>query len=495
MIKLADFEEFTDVFDEISDDRDRNKLRDYCPYGLLPEHNTGSADWDWQLRFHHTKKHSRMMCTGNQEGKTWTGVHEDAFHLTGRYPDWWEGHRFDHPVLLWACGSTSQKVRDSLQKYLIGNPKDADAFGTGIIPADCLDKDKVISRYQISGAFESVRVKHVTGGWSTLVFLAYEQKKKAFMAEGVHVIHLDEEPSMDIYSSCVVRGVAVDGAIVYITCTPETGMTKLMMKFREDREEDQALITSTWDDCPHLTPEKRRIILSNIPAHERDMRSKGIPMIGEGVVYPIPDEMIKCDMFEIPDYFKRICGMDFGSWNHPTATADLAWDEENDIVYVTDVYKEQERKPALHAATRLAGKKRYIPIAWPHDAHKADRTSGIQVAQEYKDNYSCNMLWTHATNPPADGQKEGEGGISVNAGLLSIHNRMEEGRFKVFSHLSKWFNEKATYHTKDGKVVRFNEDIMSATRYGIMMLRHSEAVKSKHRPVVSSNIGYDPEMN
>ena len=336
----------------------------------------------------------------------------------------------------------------------------------------------------------------MTGGWSTLVFLAYEQKKKAFMAEGVHVIHLDEEPTMDIYSSCVVRGVAVEGAIVYITCTPESGMTPLMMKFREDREEDQALITSTWDDCPHLTPEKRRIILSNIPAHERNMRSKGIPMIGEGLVYPIPDEMIACDMFEIPDYFKRICGMDFGSWNHPTATADLAWDEENDIIYVIDVYKEQERKPALHAATRLGGKKRYIPIAWPHDGQRTgDRKTGISIAQEYKDIYKINMMYTWATNPPADGQKDGEGGNSVNAGLLSIYNRMEEGRFKVFSHLTKWFKEKSTYHTKDGKVVRFEEDIMSATRYGVMMLRHAEAITSKRPPVVSSNIGYDPEMN
>lgn len=495
MIKLVDFEEFTDVFDEISDDRDRNKLRDYCPYGLLPEHNTGSANWDYQIKWHHAKKHTRMLSTGNQMGKTWAGVHEDAIHLTGQYPDWWEGHRFDHPILLWACGSTSQKVRDTLQRYLVGDAKDADAFGTGIIPADCLDKDKTISRYQISGAYESVRVKHVTGGWSTLVFLAYEQKKKAFMAEGVHVIHLDEEPSMDIYSSCVVRGIAVDDAIVYITCTPENGLTELMMKFRTDLEESQFYLNAEWDDCIHMTPERRKMILANIPAHERDMRSKGIPVIGSGVVYPIPDEMIKCDMFDIPDYFKRICGMDFGSWNHPTATADLAWDEENDIVYVTDVYKEQARQPAMHAATRLVGKKRYVPVSWPHDAHKADRTSGIQIAQEYKDNYSCNMLWTHATNPPTEGQKEGEGGFSVNAGLLSIYNRMEEGRFKVFGHLAKWFQEKGTYHTKDGKVVPFNNDIMDATRYGVMMLRHAEAVKSKHRPVVSSSLGYDPEMN
>jgi len=494
---VSELEELVDTLDEISDLRDRNKLSDYCPYGLLPEHNTGSANWGWQKKFHDVGayKHTRMLSTGNQQGKSWCGVHEDAFHLTGRYPDWWEGARFDHPVLLWACGSTSQKVRNSLQKYLFGDPLDADAFGTGIIPADCLDRNKVVSKYQVSGAFESVKVKHVSGGWSTCVLLAYEQKKKAFFAEGVHVIHLDEEPGMDIYSSCVVRGVAVDGAIVYITCTPENGLTELMMKFRNDIEDHQAYITATWDDCPHLTPEKRKMILANIPAHERDMRSKGIPVIGTGVVYPIPDEAISCEMFKIPDHFKQVCGMDFGGWNHPTAMVWIAYDSDNDVVYITDVYKEEAREPAIHAMALKAGKKRYVPVMWPHDAHKADRKSGIGVAQEYRENYECNMYWTHATNPPADDQKEGEGGNSVNAGLLSIYNRMSEGRLKVFSHLSKWFEEKGTYHTKDSKVVKFNDDIMDAMRYGIMMLRHAEPMRTKWRPVVNSTIGYSAEID
>jgi len=495
MIKTDVFEEYTDVLDEISDDFDRNKLRDYVPYGLLPEHNTASSNGDWQLRFHNTIKHSRMLSTGNQMGKTLAGASEDAIHATGRYPDWWEGVKFDHPVLVWVCGTTSQKVRDTLQKYLIGDPKDADAFGTGIIPADCLDKNKVVSRYQVAGAYESVKVKHVTGGWSTVVFLAYEQKKKAFMAEGVHVIHLDEEPSMEIYSSCVVRGVAVDGAIVYITCTPEAGLTELMMNFRTNLQPHQAYITAEWNDAPHLTPEKREMILSNIPAHERDMRSKGIPVIGSGVVYPVPDEMITCDMFSpIPDSFYFFCGMDMGSWNHPTALCWMAWDKDNDIIYVYDVYKEEKREPASHAMAMKAGKKRYIPVFWPHDACKADRKSGISIAQEYKESYECNMFWTHATNAPADGQKEGEGGNSVNAGLIHIYNRMIEGRFKVFSHLTKWFQEKGTYHTKDGKIVKFNDDIMDAMRYGIMMMRHAEPMRVNIKPVINSVVGYESSI-
>jgi hypothetical protein len=229
------------------------------------------------------------------------------------------------------------------------------------------------------------------------------------------------------------------------------------------------------------------------------MRSKGIPIIGTGVVYPVPDEMITCDPFTPPDSFYFFAGMDIGSWNHPTAMCWMAHDRDNDIVYVYDVYKNDKMEPASHAMAMKAGKKRYIPVFWPHDALKADRKSGISLAQEYRENYECNMYWTHATNSPADGQKEGEGGNSVNAGLIHIYNRMIEGRLKVFSHLSKWFNEKGTYHTrinKNGKIeiVKLNDDIMDAMRYGIMMLRFAEPMRVRHKEVIYSEMGYEPGL-
>ena len=495
--KLTPLEELVDVFDEISTDRDRNKLKDYIPYGLLPEHNTGSANWEWQLRFHGDGKiyHVRMLSTGNQEGKTLIGGHEDAFHLTGRYPDWWNGIRYDRPVYLWACGVDNEKVRDSLQDLLVGDPDDPEAFGTGLIPADCLDKNRTVSKYQVAGAFQRVYVKHVTGGWSKCDFKAYKQGKDAFMTKGVDIIHLDEEPPQEIFSSCVVRGVArPDRPTIYITCTPEKGLTPLQMQFRNDLQPHQSYITSSWDDCPHLTPEIRAMILSSIPAHEREMRSKGIPVIGTGVVYPVPDDAITCDFFQIPDHFYLIAAMDCGGWNHPTAIVWLAHDRDNDILYVYDCYKEMKREPASHAMALKAGKKRYISVMWPHDGMKGDRKTGTSLAQEYRENYECNMFWTWATNPPADGQKEGEGGTSVNAGLVRIYNRMIEGRFKVFKHLAKWFNEKATYHTKDNKVVRFNEDLMSATRYGEMMIRFAEPMKVRHKEVIYSEMAYEPGL-
>ena len=54
---------------------------------------------------------------------------------------------------------------------------------------------------------------------------------------------------------------------------------------------------------------------------------------------------------------------------------------------------------------------------------------------------------------------------------MDMLDRMQTGRFKVFSNLSDWFEEFRMYHRKDGKVVKERDDLLSATRYALMMKR------------------------
>jgi Terminase large subunit, T4likevirus-type, N-terminal len=72
---------------------------------------------------------------GNQLGKTLAGGFEVAMHATGRYPDWWQGKRFDKPTVGWACGVTGEVVRDTVQKVLVGRTGQE---GTGAIPKDAI---------------------------------------------------------------------------------------------------------------------------------------------------------------------------------------------------------------------------------------------------------------------------------------------------------------------------------------------------------------------
>src|SRR5262245_52337624 len=77
-----------------------------------------------------------------------------------------------------------------------------------------------------------------------------------------------------------------------------------------------------------------------------------------------------------------------------------------------------------------------------------------------------------------------DGSVSVEAGIADMLIRMEGGRFKVLKHLNEWFEEFRLYHRKDGRVHKEGDDLMSATRYAMMMLRYAETSRPK-RPLWS----------
>ena len=64
---------------------------------------------------------------------------------------------------------------------------------------------------------------------------------------------------------------------------------------------------------------------------------------------------------------------------------------------------------------------------------------------------------------------------------MDMLTRMETGRLKVFKHHVEWFDEFRLYHRRDGRVFKENDDLMSATRYGLMMLRHARAEEARRR--------------
>jgi hypothetical protein len=97
---------------------------------------------------------------GNQLGKTFAGGAECAYHLTGKYPDWWEGRRFDHPVRAWAGSKGSEATRDGIQRILVGEPKDKTVWGTGLIPGDDITDTSL--RQGLADSIDSLLVKHVT---------------------------------------------------------------------------------------------------------------------------------------------------------------------------------------------------------------------------------------------------------------------------------------------------------------------------------------------
>jgi phage terminase large subunit-like protein len=171
----------------------------------------------------------RLFMAANRVGKSVCGGYEAACHLTGLYPEWWEGKRFDHPTEGWAAGNTGQTTRDILQDILTGYP--SSTLGSGMIRGDLILQTR--RRSGISDAIDTVKVKHVSGGESILGFKSYDQKRKSFEGTGKHFIWLDEECPQDVHNECLLRTMTTNG-VVYVTFTPLQGMTMFIQDFLAD---------------------------------------------------------------------------------------------------------------------------------------------------------------------------------------------------------------------------------------------------------------------
>lgn len=173
------------------------------------------------------------MCA-NRIGKTLgMGGYEMALHLTGLYPSWWDGRRFNQPIEAWAAGKTNQTTRDVPQAVLLGkvirSGKRRVMSGSGLIPAGLLG----VPVFYSAGAtdlVDAIAIRYATGGWSHLGFKSFTQRRGAFEGVAKHVIWLDEEPDITIYEECLIRTATTNG-IIMLTFTPLEGMTATVLQF------------------------------------------------------------------------------------------------------------------------------------------------------------------------------------------------------------------------------------------------------------------------
>lgn len=448
-------EKYLETLKELKRRKDENKLKYYLPYEKQKEfHFAGSVFTE------------RLFSAGNQLGKTWAGAYEMAMHLTGQYPEWWTGRKWTKNIRAMAGSESAELTVRGVQRLLVGSPEDEDQWGTGAIPKDCIVK--VSRKSGVPNAIDSISVKHISGGVSVLKFNSYDQGRTKWQADTVDVVWFDEEPPIDLYMEGITRTNATHG-MVYLTFTPLKGMSETVDRFYPVPKYVNCHVTTmTIYDVEHYTLEQKEAIIAKYPAHERDARTKGIPMLGSGRIFPLPDEAVSIEPFPLPDLWPRISGIDFG-WDHPSANAWLAWDRDTDTVYVYDSERVREQTP-VQQAPAIKRRGDWIPIAWPHDGLQHDKGSGQQLAEQYRD-AGVNMLYERAQYPETEDGRETVSRSSVEAGLLDMLTRMQTGKLKVFSNQLDWFAEFRMYHRKDGKVVKERDDLMAATRYAIMMLR------------------------
>src|SRR5581483_2553245 len=173
---------------------------------------------------------------------------------------------------------------------------------------------------------------------------------------------------------------------------------------------------------------------------------------------------------------------------HPFSAANLAWDRDADIVYLTHEYQTTNSLPAVHVdAIKAWGD--WKPVAWPHDGLNREKGTGDELQATYR-RKGLNLLPWKATNAPTVGQIEGEGGNSVESSVLAMLDRMLQGKWKVFRTCTTWLKERRMYHRDlKAKIVRLHEDMICASRYAHMMLRHSRTVSVLPRARPTERVG------
>lgn len=419
----------------------------------------------------------RLLMAGNQNGKTYCGGAETSYHLTGLYPKWWSGRRWDRPVRAWVAGVTGESTRDNPQRILLGTTSDIMAYGPGrgLIPKKCLNRDKMTLARGVSDLFDTVLVQHYNAvgekdGWSELKFKSYERGREKWQGDTLDFIWYDEEPPEDIYSEGLARIIATQG-MEFVTFTPLQGMSKVVLRFLQEKSEDRGVVTMTIDDALHIPEDQRKKIIDGFPEHEREARAKGIPMLGSGKIFQIAESAITCEPFEIPRHWKLIWGTDFGL-DHPFAAVLLALDLDMKMCYVVHCIRMKGAMPLQHAAAMkpvLKGFGGKIPVAWPQDGHQRREFDGklVPLARLYK-THGLAMLDTHA--------KFVDGSNSTELGILTMTEEMKANHFKVFNTCVEWFEEYRLYHRKDGEIVKLNDDLMSATRTAFVDRRHARNV-------------------
>jgi phage terminase large subunit-like protein len=326
-----------------------------------------------------------------------------------------------------------------------------------LIPADSLLR--TTAKPGVADAIEGIFVKHVSGGTSELILKSYDQGREAFQGTNRDLVWLDEEADRSIYVECLLRTMTTDG-ILLLTFTPLLGVTDIVRDFLQQEEGGGKFVCqATWDDVPHLSEAAKAELLASIPSYQREARSKGVPQLGSGAIYQVPESDIVVPDFAIPEHFPRAYALDVG-WQR-TAAIWGARDDEAGVIYLYSEHYIGQQEPILHAQAIKARGSWILGVVDPA-ARGRSQVDGEQLIEIYR---QCGLVLEPAIN-------------AVEAGIYAVRQLMSRGKLKVFRSLGNWLSEFRLYQRdQDGRILKQNDHLMDATRYLIMSGRDRMRVK------------------
>jgi len=449
----------------VSEDMRYNQLKYFRPF----EH---------QLTFFKTGDSERRgILAANRIGKTVSTCFETAWHLTGQYPDWWEGHRFSGPITAMVAGEGWSQVALVLQNELLGTQdiKLQDNIGTGAIPRDSI----VVDTMRNDGAnCIGCEVKHVSGGKSYLLFANYTQEVRQLQGFKLNLAVFDEQPPDDFFSEIVTRTATTQGKVL-CSFTPLKGLNGLVSKFW-NKEEGYEYIRVSWDDVPEYDPwglpfllnETRRQLERDYLPHEREARIAGKPVMGKGAVFQLSNwptyKTGEIDFQRMPN-IQRVIALDLGLVNDKTVISLMYWEPYERTCYLHKqivVQGVEEAVPTQYINHLLRPEVYGTPIVLPADASTTGRyTMSSSSIRELFESYELNVYEKAIMNPP-----DSQGRITNHKsyGINQMRQMLEVGSLMVNENCTHFLSEAQNYYVDTQGRFSDPDDCIDSARYGLL---------------------------
>ena len=458
-------EQFQDYVITVRDDMEYNQLKYFRPF----EH---------QLKFFATGESNRRgILAANRIGKTVSTCYETAMHLTGLYPEWWQGKRYAKPVTAMVAGEGWEQVARVLQQELLGTQdvKIQNNLGTGAIPRDSI----VFETMRNDGAnCLGCEVRHTSGTNSYLLFANYTQEVRQMQGFKLNLAVFDEQPPDDFFSEIVTRTATTQGQVL-CSFTPLKGLNGLVSKFW-NHEPGYNHIRVSWDDVPEYDPWGEPFLLQStreqlerdyLP-HERDARRNGVPVMGKGAVFQIRN----WPTYKTGDYdFKnttgldRIIALDLGLVNDKTVISLMYWDpnEQEAWLHTQVVVTGTEEANPMNYINHLMRPEVFgTPIVLPADANTQGRyTMSSQSIRELFESYELNVQPEAIMNPPDD---QGRRTNHKSFGINKMRQMLELGTLHVNENCVEFLREAQNYYVDNHGRFSDPDDCIDSARYALL---------------------------
>ena len=449
----------------VSDDMRYNQLKYFRPF-------------DHQRKFFETFDSPRRgILAANRIGKTVSTCYETAMHLTGQYPDWWRGYRFDRPITAMVAGEGWSQVAMVLQNELLGTQdvKIRENLGTGAIPRDAIIQDTMRN----DGAnCMGVEIRHASGGKSYLLFANYTQEVRQMQGFKLNLAVFDEQPPDDFFSEIVTRTATTQGQIL-CSFTPLKGLNGLVSKFW-NREEGYDFIRVAWDDVPEYDPWGEPFLLAETRAqlerdylpHEREARIAGKPVMGQGAVFQIRS----WPTYKTGDYdfrtlanIHRVIALDLGLVNDKTVISLMYWDPYERTAWLHRqicVTGLEEANPTNYINHLMRPEVFGTPIVLPPDAGTAGRyTMSALSIRELFVQYELNVWPKPIMNPPDD---QGRTTNHKAYGINMMRQMLEAGTLMVNENCVEFLKEAQNYYVDPQGRFSDPDDCIDSARYALL---------------------------